>query len=103
MAEYREFEPYTMEITKQLDLSEADERAVERFRENPFGDEDEILRMALGPDLTSAQRIILWARWRQFVQRIALVREAASPDTPIRTEEITRRYRIQPESRQIRR
>lgn len=93
-----QFEPYTMEITKQLDLSEADEKAVAKFRDNPFGDEDAILQMTIGPTVTATERIILWARWRQFVQRILVVaaREGGSPDTPLRTEEVTRRYRIQP-------
>lgn len=90
-----DFEPYTIEITKQLDLSEADEQAVRRFREDAFSDEDPILRMTVGPQLSQARRVILWARWRQFVQRIQLRTSAdGSADTPLRTEEVTRRYRI---------
>ena len=92
-----EYEPYTMEITKQLDLSEADERAVANFRNNPFGDEDQIMQMALGPNLSAARQIILGARWRQFVQRIEWRQPGGDQaGGPLRTEEITRRYRIQP-------
>src|SRR4051812_44224190 len=94
----KQFQPYTIEITKQLDASEADEKAVAKFRDNPFGDEDAILRLTIGPHLESTERVILWARWRQFVQRISLETPAAAGglETPVRTEEITRRYRIQP-------
>jgi hypothetical protein len=91
------FEPFTMEITKELNLPEADERAVARFRDEAFGDEDAILRMTLGPQLVGAQRIILWARWRQFVQRIGLAQADSGSDSPSRTEEVTRRYRIAPQ------
>jgi len=92
----QQFQPYTIEITKQLDISEADERAVERFRDDPFGDEDAILRLTIGPQMASTERVILWARWRQFVQRISLATQGVTPETPVRTEEVTRRYRIQP-------
>lgn len=95
MATKRDFEPYTMEITKQLDLSVADERAVARFRENAFADEDAIVALAVGSHVARDRIIIYWARWRQFVQSLA--REVGGPDTPVRTEEVTRRYRIQPE------
>lgn len=92
----KQFQPYTMEITKQLDLSEADDKAVAAFRDNPFGDEDAIMQMTIGPHLLQAERIILWARWRQFVQRISAGAQAGGVDSPVRTDEVTRRYRVQP-------
>jgi hypothetical protein len=95
MATKRDSEPYTMEITKQLDLSTADEKAIARFRDNPFADEDQIIAMAVGSHVTARERIIIyWLRWRQFVQ--SLYREG-SAESPVRTEEVTRRYRIMPE------
>lgn len=94
MATRRDSEPYTMEITKQLDLSTADEKAIARFRDNPFADEDEIIAAAVGSHIARDRIIIYWLRWRQFVQ--TLYREGGS-DAPVRTEEITRRYRVMPE------
>jgi len=86
------FEPYTIEITKQLHLSEADERARATFRAKAFEDEDSIINMAIGPGV-NAERRILWARFGEFVQSISV--EGIAREIPVHTEEITRRYRVQ--------
>ena len=94
----RTFQPFTMEITKQLDLAEADDAAVARFRENPFGNEDEILKTMLGPHSGPAEFRILWAKFREWRQVIGFIEGAPAPAaaaTPSITHEYTRKYHVE--------
>jgi hypothetical protein len=88
----REYEPYTIEITKKFSSNDTSTRAVERFRDNPFGDEDAILRTVVGSGLGDARIIITWGKWGQFPQELGL---RAQTD-PALTEEVTRHYRVEP-------
>jgi hypothetical protein len=99
------FEPFTIEITKKLDLSEADETARANFRGKSFDDEEALLEMVAGPGVVTSDIIITWGKFQQFPQRIPTRMferplESGAPlpsEGPVHTEEITRRYRIIPE------
>ena len=92
----QEFQPNTIEITKRLDLSKADEKTMSQMRKNVFADEDSLLRGVLGAGLEAKlpSLRIFWGRFGEFVQSIEIDALVASNEGTRRTDEFTRQYRI---------
>jgi hypothetical protein len=96
----RNFEPYTIEVTRNLDLSGLSDSAADRLREESSSrGDDAILDRIFGRSSASAGRIVIieWAKWLQFPQQLPprMQREPGEPAQKS-TEELTTRYRVEP-------
>ncbi len=94
--------PREFEVTRQFESQQADEAELKSLRDKLFSaDIASDVKMVLGKSMEqlSDLRIIfirvLWARFGEFVQRIALAQNAGTqPAGPITKSEVTKRYSV---------
>jgi hypothetical protein len=95
------FQPHTMEITRQLDVSGLDDRQAEKLRKELFPEvaEDPIVKRAVVGLAEALWLQILWRKWRQWLRWVAATTETGegTSGAPTKTEEVTTRYQVESE------